>query len=378
VSARLRAAFVMEQTLGHVTHYRNMREVVADRTDVHPIWLPIPFDVRGPEHLVPLLRSNWSVRASWRARSALMAALSQQQIDVMLFHTQVTALFSHSIMRRVPAVVSLDATPINYDSVAKYYRHRPAGTGLLDRRKRNMNRQTFELAAALVTWSKWARQSLIDDYGINGDAIRVITPGAAASFFALGQARSARPPRSPGDPIQLLFVGGDFQRKGGALLLESMRGGLGERCNLHVVTREVIRPQPGVFIHNGVAPNSAELHDLFAAADIFVLPTYADCLALVLMEAAAAGLPVVATSVGALAEAFTPGESGLLVPPDDVRALTSALTALVDDAGLRRRMGRAGHSLARHRFDARSNALALLDLMSDVARDWQATRRRAA
>src|SRR5438105_6022313 len=146
VMTPLHTAFVMEQTLGHVTHYRNLHEVVAGQSDVVPPWLPIAFEARGPERFVPLLRSNWSVRASWRARTALHAILARDSVDAVFFHTQVTALFSNALMRRVPAVVSLDATPINYDSVGMYYQHRPAGSGLVDRRKFEMNRATFEAA----------------------------------------------------------------------------------------------------------------------------------------------------------------------------------------------------------------------------------------
>jgi glycosyltransferase involved in cell wall biosynthesis len=91
---------------------------------------------------------------------------------------------------------------------------------------------------------------------------------------------------------------------------------------------------------------------LFATADLFVLPSHADCLAMVLMEATAAGLPVVTTDVGALAEAVRDGESGLLIPPEDGRALQQALAK---------------------KFDARRNDGALFDLVMDVAQ-----RRRQA
>src|SRR5919201_5074266 len=96
----VRAAFVMEQTLGHVTHSQNLRAVVDERPDVAPSWLPVPFEVSGPARFVPLLRSNWSVRASWRARRALGAVLAQRPHDALFFHTQVTSLFSVGLMRQ--------------------------------------------------------------------------------------------------------------------------------------------------------------------------------------------------------------------------------------------------------------------------------------
>jgi glycosyltransferase involved in cell wall biosynthesis len=372
---RVRAAFVMEQTLGHVTHYQNLRAVARERSDVLATWLPIPFDTTARDRHLPLLRSNWSVRASWRARRALHRAMRLQPLDAILFHTQVTALFSLGLMRRVPTIVSLDATPLNYDSVGPHYGHQPAGDGLLDQHKYRLNRAVFHAAAGLVTWSEWARRSLAQDYGVDPRAVRVLAPGAAPLYFRLGRRRSEMgiPPRRAEDPVRLLFVGGDFARKGGPLLLEALQGPLGERCEAHLVTQSEVAPRRNVFVHRGIGPNSAALERLFATADLFVLPSHADCLAMVLMEATAAGLPVVTTDVGALAEAVRDGESGLLIPPEDGRALQQALATLIDDTPRRALMGRAGHQLACEKFDARRNDGALFDLVMDVAQ-----RRRQA
>ena len=178
--------------------------------------------------------------------------------------------------------------------------------------------------------------------------------------------------------MRILFVGGDFERKGGDLLLQSLDGGLGERCELHIVTRDAAVPAgPHVHVYRGVGPNSPELLRLFRDADIFVLPSRGECLAVVLMEATAAGLPVVTTDVGALGEAVRPGETGLVVPAGDGRALAGALTALVDDAALRARMGRAGHAMACELFDAAVNNRTLLDLIAEVSKSGRESRRAA-
>jgi glycosyltransferase involved in cell wall biosynthesis len=379
----LRAAFVMDQTLGHVTHGQNLRQVLAGRADVVPTWLPIPFQVAGAGSVLPLWRSNWSVRAGWRGRLALSRAMRTQPYAAAFFHTQVVSLFSVGLMKRLPSVVSLDATPINYDSVGEHYGHRPAGDGLLDRQKYRLNRQVFHTAAALISWSEWARRSLIDDYGVHGEKVRVLAPGAAPAYFEIGQRRveaeqAAGEAQGEGQrKVRLLFVGGDFRRKGGPFLLEALRGPLTERCELHVVTRDEVPAQPGVHVHHGLGPNSQALRQLFATADVFVLPSLADCLAVVLMEATAAALPVITTGVGALPEAVWEGESGLVVAPGDAADLARAVTALVDDAGRRRRMGRAGYALAQEKFNAARNNRALLDLLVEVAQTWRGWRKAA-
>jgi glycosyltransferase involved in cell wall biosynthesis len=282
-------------------------------------------------------------------------------------------------MRRVPTVISLDATPVNFDTVGRYYAHRPAAGSLFDRQAHRLNRRVFHAAAGLVTWSEWVRQSLTDHYGVAPTRVRVLAPGAAAAYFDIGErrvSRAAAGQRADG-PARVLFVGGDFERKGGTLLLECMDGALAEHCELHLVTKEPVAPRRNVYVHYGLRPNSAELLQLFAAADIFVLPTYADCLAVVLMEATAAGLPVITTDVGALGEAVRPGESGLLIRPGDGQALRSALERLVGDPNVRERMGRAGYLLARQKFDARQNNRALLDLVVELGMAGRGLREAA-
>ncbi|HEX8969716.1 MAG TPA: glycosyltransferase family 4 protein [Chloroflexota bacterium] len=375
-SQPLRAAFVMEQALGHVTHYRNVRQVVDHEPSVSPTWLPIPYEVVGAARLVPMLRSNWSVRASWRARRALQSMSATSAFDAVFFHSQVTSLFSLDVMHRVPSVISLDATPINYDSVAEPYGHRPAGNSVLDRQKYQLNRRAFHAADGLVTWSDWARRSLADDYGVDSDKVRVLAPGACSKYFDIGRSRLAAAARDS-DRLRILFVGGDFKRKGGQLLLDLMRGPLGRTCELHIVTRATVPPQANVFVYSGIEPNSEPLLRLFANADLFVLPTYADCLAVVLEEAAAAALPVITTSVGALAEGVEEGESGLMVPAGDRRALEAAISALVDDAPRRERMARAAHALACRAFDADRNNRALLDYLHQVVESRRISRRAA-
>ncbi len=363
----LRAAFVMEQTLGHVTHAQNLKGLLAERPDVEATWIPIPFAVAGIERLVPAYGGNWSVRASYRARRELGRALAQRPHDVLFFHTQVTALLSVGLMRRVPAVLSLDATPLNFDEVGAAYGHQPAGDGWLDARKHQLNRAAFGAAHALVAWSKWTAASLVRDYGVPRERIVVNAPGAARNYFAIGEARGDA--LAADAPVRLLFVGGDFVRKGGSQLLDAVRAARTLRAfEVHVVTRDAVPATPGVVVHHGIGPNSPELLDLFRRADVFVLPSLAECLSVALMEAAAAGLPIISTRVGALPEAAVDGRSGILVSAGDTRSLRDAIERLVDDEALRGRLGRAGHALARAKFDADRNNRVILELLASVAR----------
>ena len=358
----------MEQTLGHVTHFQNLHAAVSRQTEVLPTWVPIPFGTAGLERWIPAYRTNWSIRASVRARRRLSQELSRRDHQALFFHTQVTSLFSSRLMRRVPSVVSLDATPLNYDSIGAAYGHRAATAGWLDQRKRSLNRDAFHTAAALVTWSEWSKSSLVRDYAVPADRVTVIPPGAARGYFQIGEERLARPVQ-PVQPVKLLFVGADFARKGGPLLLESATEARTTRAfELHIVTQQAVEAPPGVIVHRGLRPNSPELMQLFSDADVFILPSYGECLPLVLMEASAAGLPIVATNVGAMSEAAVSGRSAITVAVGDGRSLRSAIETFVDDESLRLRYGAAGHALARARFDAERNGQLIIDLLCSIAR----------
>jgi len=97
----------------------------------------------------------------------------------------------------------------------------------------------------------------------------------------------------------------------------------------------------------GYRPDVARL---FAAADIFCLPSHFEGLPMSAIEAMLTGLPVVATDIRGCRELVVPGETGLLVPPMQVPPLADALRALAADAGLRARMGEAGQARALEHF----------------------------
>ena len=85
-------------------------------------------------------------------------------------------------------------------------------------------------------------------------------------------------------------------------------------------------------------------------ADVLVLPSYMEGMPNSIIEAMAAGLPVVATSVGAVPDIVKAGISGFIIPPGDIERLFAALRELLLDSGLRARMGRAGWEIASEEF----------------------------
>ncbi len=100
--------------------------------------------------------------------------------------------------------------------------------------------------------------------------------------------------------------------------------------------------------------------------DVFVLPSRVEGLPLVLVEAMLAGVPVVATDVGSVAEAVVDGSTGLLVPPGDTDALVEAIASLLGDPGLRREMGARGRERALELFSVAAMAARYEALYDEV------------
>jgi glycosyltransferase involved in cell wall biosynthesis len=93
-----------------------------------------------------------------------------------------------------------------------------------------------------------------------------------------------------------------------------------------------------------------DVAELLALCDLVVLPSICEGLPLCVLEAMAAGRPVVATSLPGTAEAVAHGRTGLLVPPADPPALAEAIQKLADDEGLSRAFGSAGADHVRRNF----------------------------
>ncbi len=333
----------MEQTLGSVTHYLNLRANESAAEGIAPTWLPIEF-VPG--------RLPWALRGSLRARRALASVSGG--IEGCFVHTTTISLLGVGQFRKRPAVLSTDGTALNKRDVRGAYGLEPESR-LAAGLKRDVYRRAFRSAAGFVVWSAWAKASLVEDYGCREQDVAVIPPGVDVRQFTPGKRNDALP--------RILFVGGDFHRKGGDLLLEVFLKRLRSRATLVLVTRDRVAEQPGVEVHTGVAANSGRLHALYAGADIFALPTRADCYSLVSIEALASGLPVVTTRVGGIPDIVREGETGHLVEPDDASALGDALEALVGDPARRAAMGAAGREDAVRRFEVRENARRLFQFV---------------
>jgi glycosyltransferase involved in cell wall biosynthesis len=383
--ARYRFGFVMEYTIGHVTFVKAMQRAVAEDPTVEAEWYLVEPAGSGFPATLPPISRNYTLRTSATARRLVGRG---PDLDALFMHTQTLGLFFLRVLRRLPTVISADATPRNMDEIGAAYRHEQGGQ-LAEELKRRLMCAILQRAAAVMPWSDWARCSMIEDYGVAPERCHLVRPGVDVAFWGArrsgGHAGAGSPEgagsqtgpgalpggRVPGEgrPLRLVFVGGDFSRKGGGDLLAAVAAlreeGRSVECD--VVTKSRVPATPGVRAHRDLSPGDPALRDLVAAADVFVLPSRADALGWAIVEAMAAGVAVVSTRSGAIPEVVREGRTGLLVSPGDRSALVGALRALADDPSLCRRMGAEGARVAAEEFDLSTNGRSVLDLLKSVA-----------
>lgn len=306
--------------------------------------LPLPHKTKGT------IRSLLVLRQAFERRSD--ALWTQVALPMLPF------LLTVASVRRTPVFYATDCTPKLLFEMDEHYKiadnpRSPKGmmtTALL--------RTYFQRCAGLLPWSQWAANSMIDGYGADPAKIHVLPPGIDTSRW-----RPPVRPKAEASCLRLLFVGADFERKGGPFLVDLFRRHLRDSCELHLVTRVAGTPEPGITFHTGFKPDDRRLLELYQGTDLFVLPTLADCFSISSIEAMACGLPVVTTTVGGIPEIVVDGETGYLVKPGDGRGFLEAIRSITESRELRRRLGRAARDRVERRFNASLQARRVIELM---------------
>lgn len=355
----MNVTFVMEQHIGHRSYYENLRRFLDRSTAVNARWVEVTYDDAGYwwNRLPGLPRS---LRGTLNGRAQVRQGLSRYPGEIALFNTQTPAALGGGLTRRRPYVLCTDITPVQYDEMGEHYGHRRDRLPALRAYKHRANLRLFREAARILPWSNWTRRSLLEDYGVDARRIEVVPPGVDLTFWEPGNRSDHN------DPLRILFVGGDFYRKGGELLLTAFNALPAGSAELLLVTRSRVEHAPGVKVFHDMKPNTPELRALYQSSDVFVFPTRAEAFGIAAVEAAAAGLPVIATAVGGLSDIVVDGETGFLVEPDDLDALVRRLKMLAESPALRIRQGGEARLRAERYFDARRNAGRIVEVLGEA------------
>jgi glycosyltransferase involved in cell wall biosynthesis len=198
-------------------------------------------------------------------------------------------------------------------------------------------RQAYLRAAHIFTRSDMVHDDIVNRYGIPAE--RVSQVGGGINFDPLPSA----PIRVPRKDAVILFIGSNFMQKGGDILLKAfaLTRSRFPNARLQVLTRDEIPP---IYPMDGVELipyiwDRQRIAQLYAEADLFVLPSRLETWGDVILEAAAYALPSIGTQGQAMDEIIKDGETGLLVPVDNIGQLANALERLLSNPVLRVRMG---------------------------------------
>lgn len=218
----------------------------------------------------------------------------------------------------VPIVYLSDLTWAN---IVDYYPICSSLFSFANREGERIERAALNRAAMLIFSSAWVANTAINHYGIAREKVHVVPYGANLDD---PPSRSDALRHELREPIELLWVGVDWERKGGATAFDCLKklqaNGADARLTVCGCTPpkafedKNLRVIP--FLDKTVEQDRKAFAELYLNAHFFLFPTLAEAFGIVLCESAAYGLPALARNTGGVREAVTDGQNGFLMPPD--------------------------------------------------------------
>jgi glycosyltransferase involved in cell wall biosynthesis len=255
----------------------------------------------------------------------------------------------------------------------------------IDYLRRSRYALLLHMADVVVGVSRQVTDDFVAD-GMPQDRLRVIYNGIDFARIPTARSDLRATLGIPRDALVVASVGSLVRRKGHDLLLRAFAALPATAPAPHLVLGsdgemraelEALAQSLGIAERTHFLGYTDDLVAIYEAADIFALATRADAFGLVLAEAGHFGLPVVSTRVGGVPEVIADGETGLLVPPEDVPALTEALGRLTADPALRRQLGAQGRQRVDRMFTVQRMAAEFQDCYAELA-EHRPARLRAA
>jgi glycosyltransferase involved in cell wall biosynthesis len=307
-------------------------------------WVPAPVTksidlaARIQRKLSALQKKKYS-----ELHSGLIARLYGRNLSIFLARRKnLDALFAPSVSKliaylrtTIPLVYLSDAT---FRRIYGYYPNFSNLPGWNIRGGETLERRSLTRSRQIIMSSDWSAKSAIDDYGIDPAKVSVIEFGANIQVPTTGFERKTR-----ATPLKLLFLGVDWQRKGGAIAIETFRY-LRDQHAIPVTLKIAgctpdIQPEPGVevigFLNKNNPDEYARLRSLLLESDMLLLPTRQECSAIAFSEAAAFGLPTITYDTGGVGNYVINGVNGQLFPMSEgSREMASLIARLVKEDAL--------------------------------------------
>jgi len=233
-------------------------------------------------------------------------------------------------------------------------------------------------ATLIVTVSRYSANKIIQMYNVEDEKIRIVPNGVDTQRFKPDEDCSKVKQKIDGNSKYfILFVGNLIPRKGLQFLIEAAKQVLKENRETkfvvvgdgplknHLVSYSKDQGVSKYFVFLSNVPE-ALLHKLYNCADIFVSPSIQEGQGITLLEAQATAKPVVAFNVSAINEVVKNNETGLLVKPDSLE-LANAISHLLSNPSLRKRMGRSGREYVSENFSWNIQAQNMFKVYSETS-----------
>ncbi|MDR3534453.1 MAG: glycosyltransferase family 4 protein [Rhodopila sp.] len=203
----------------------------------------------------------------------------------------------------------------------------------------------YKTADAVAVTGSHVERTLIERYGCDPSRVRTVHVGSNVDVAPVSTDRSRYGAK------HVLFVGVEWERKGGPALVEGFRRAAKDHpdARLTIVGCSPPVSDPRIDVVGPVPPK--RMPGYYEAASVFCMPSLIEPLGIAAVEASLFRLPVIATQIGGFFETVTDGETGILVPLDDPGAIAGALRRLFEAPDLARGMGLAGFERNRIRFN---------------------------
>jgi glycosyltransferase involved in cell wall biosynthesis len=373
--------FIQKQPGGTIFHHSAWARVLQDRYGAKPTYFAkengngeitavAPFfkisGALGERRLVCLPASEYTIANSTLTRLRIRDLERQGgKYDAAYFFQNTIITLLWGLRRRIPHIIGMDGTPLWYRKNKLWYEHGDFDPEKpVERLKWDITRRVYAGARYLLPLSNSVRTSLIEDYRIAPEKVIVTPPGIDLNTYR-NPDRSHRP---AGRAKKVLFVGADFLRKGGEMMLALAKREEFSAVEFHLVTKDYKgAASPNVTIHSDVSSDSAKMLALLEEADLFVLPTKADSHSIAALEAMAMGLPVIVSKVGGIEDIIVPGETGFFASADDLTRLGGQMRQLLDDDAGRLQMGRNARTRVEEKFNLAKNVDLVVSLLKEAA-----------
>jgi glycosyltransferase involved in cell wall biosynthesis len=375
-NARYRFGFVLNTTIGNMTRYLNLRKYAERDHEIEFTWAPVnhytPPDFPSSLRFLPdpLFMRARLLQQAWPVLSRLGS------FDAVMFHLYEADLISAArryLFRSPLRISSTDEAPITNRSTYPLYPADAAKPIWRQRMRLKIDHWRVRQTDVFIPFSSWVADTLTKDCGAPREHVHPLHVGLDLDLWQ----PLPRVARVIGEKLRILFVGSDFVRKGGNLLLDVFRHRLQGDAELHLVTKQApTELPPNVFVHADLGPHDERLVNLYGNSDLLVVPTTADLGPLwSFLEAMAMRLPIVGTDTGANTELVQHGVTGLVVKVGDANGIAEAIHALAANTPLRLAMGDRGRSLVEAKYNAAKNVPQIIDIMKDAVDQARVSRR---